>query len=686
MSIESNFLKITKENILAAIFEVDREGVPKGFDSQYYDVVYAGKPYPPKVLVSKAYRFATGEIIKNTDFSGGEESKAFAILRDCGFTIVKKDAVVLTELLQKFIENSMLINRDRTKASLKTKEYDHEFKDTKIRVSFGQGGFTDVPWFGFLNYGQTIQKGIYPVILFLRNKNVNNLEVCFGISETETPGHKWKPEYLYSLKNSGSVNFPLSYVNDSFTINSTADFQRQASAILKSVNDVIEKFHKQFNPAKVDAIENYLVAKDHEVETLPVLQTLNTIFYGPPGTGKTSKATELISEFKKSYKVTQKANISTFMQDLSWHEVIALVMHDLGGKNIKVPQIEDHQYIKDKLAGSNNKSLKNTIWNALQSHTAPESKSVKLNHGARLLPYLFDKNDKSEWSLEPSWQEDLANIFEEYKKAKTGSSKMVENTKFVTFHQSYSYEDFIEGIRPVSRNGELKYEILPGSFKSFCDTARGDLDNKYLFVIDEINRGNISKIFGELITSIEDSKRFNPKVKNHCIPIALQYSTDTLFTVPHNVYIVGTMNTADRSIAMLDIALRRRFVFERLFPDVSKVEEVQGVELREIFETLNNKIKVLIGEDYQIGHTYFMNLENNTEKLKQTWFHKILPLLNEYFYGDFEKLSTLVGPFIVSSEVNVGWKSESIRESFRLKIIDEYPVDSQFVEDLNSLK
>ena len=327
---------------------------------------------------------------------------------------------------------------------------------------------------------------------------------------------------------------------------------------------------------------------------------------------------------------------------------------------------------------------------------------------------------------------------DEYKKLKEefNNYKNEGRIEFVTFHQSYSYEEFVEGIKPDISSDDLKYKLNEGIFKRICVNADakfsdnfdeiyakfldeinsveglyklktrkykkefgleinsnnnlniymgndfhkqgtitkenlqkhflqyrtqndwsgyydGIIDylkekyhlkkqNKkvqsYILIIDEINRGNISKIFGELITLIEEDKRENMSVK-------LPYSQDN-FTVPKNLYIIGTMNTSDRSIASIDIALRRRFIFKEMMPNVNLVPDIKvfGIDLRNIFTTLNERISVLLDRDHQIGHSYFMKINNETD-LERIWFDNVLPLLNEYFYGDWEKLCALLGDF-----------------------------------------
>ena len=218
--------------------------------------------------------------------------------------------------------------------------------------------------------------------------------------------------------------------------------------------------------------------------------------------------------------------------------------------------------------------------------------------------------------------------------------KDVERVMMVQFHQSYSYEDFVMGYRP-SKEG---FELREGSFYKFCKKAEEDSENDYFFIIDEINRGNLSKIFGELFMLIENDKRGE---KNK---IQLLYS-DELFFIPKNVYIIGLMNTADRSLAMLDYALRRRFAFFDLKPGFDSDgfnEYQQGLSddafdnIVEIMKELNQDIKEdeSLGEGFRIGHSYLCNLksENVDEKLNYIIEYELIPLLKEYWFDESEKI------------------------------------------------
>ena len=269
--------------------------------------------------------------------------------------------------------------------------------------------------------------------------------------------------------------------------------------------------------------------------------------------------------------------------------------------------------------------------------------------------------------------------------------------KFLTFHQSYSYEEFVEGIKPQIRTDEecssVSYEYNKGVFKEICQQANSDPDNNYLLIIDEINRGNISKIFGELITLIESDKRVipngerifeNTKTQNEELVVTLPY-TKSKFGVPSNLYILGTMNTSDRSIASIDIALRRRFKFKEMMPNSDLVADFE-CNFKEIFEKLNTKIKILLDRDHQIGHSYFIETkyaDADINILKEIWFSEILPLLNEYFYCDWEKLKLIIPGFIKKLDVPEMLKNECDDSIYEFKTFDEV---SDFEKALNQEK
>lgn len=402
----------------------------------------------------------------------------------------------------------------------------------------------------------------------------------------------------------------------------------------------------------------------------PVSACFNRIYYGPPGTGKTRAVTRLLEcDYRKQAKSISLEKwrsqlIAEKIAVLKWWEGAAAALYDLGG-TAKVAEIAAHRFIQAMIsANGSNRNVQQILWGILQSHTVGESISVRVTQ--RRSPAVFDKSPESVWRFAGDWKEACADLIALVDQLKQGQqdADAVQRYSFVTFHQSYGYEEFVEGLRPVlagdAEAGEVAYEIRPGVFKELCRKARQAPDQRFAMVIDEINRGNISKIFGELITLIEPDKR-DPLDGSARFPeVTLAYSGEK-FSVPANVDIIGTMNTADRSLALLDTALRRRFEFKPLMPDTRAEKdpadqdsaplaglvvttEAGVIDIRLLLERMNERIEALYDRDHGIGHAYLTELADEEdgrsrfERLAATFRKRIVPLLEEYFFEDWRKI------------------------------------------------
>lgn len=402
----------------------------------------------------------------------------------------------------------------------------------------------------------------------------------------------------------------------------------------------------------------------------PVGSPVNRIYYGPPGTGKTFTLTRLL---KKEYEQAMQSVsteqwrsqvIAEKIAVLRWWEGAAAALYDLGGK-AKVADIAAHRFIQAIVAAKGRmQNVKQTLWGTLQHHTVIDSKTVNIK--LRLGPAVFDKSADSVWRFAGDWQEACADLIALVDQLKAGlqDAGAVRRYSFVTFHQSYGYEEFVEGLRPVlngdAEAGEVEYEIRAGVFKELCRKARQAPDQRFAMVIDEINRGNISKIFGELITLIEADKRDPLDGTPPAAEVTLAYSGEK-FSVPANVDIIGTMNTADRSLALLDTALRRRFDFVALMPDIRAEKDPAApdsaplaglvvtldsgvIDVRGMLQRINERIEALYDRNHCIGHAYLTTLvevpdgTTRFEALAATFRNRIVPLLEEYFFEDWQKI------------------------------------------------
>lgn len=258
------------------------------------------------------------------------------------------------------------------------------------------------------------------------------------------------------------------------------------------------------------------------------------------------------------------------------------------------------------------------------------------------------------------------------------TTALVDKAAFVTFHQAMQYEDVVEAIRPVldgdgeegreedgnGESGGLRYRQYAGPLMRILRAALDNPGDEHVVVIDEINRGDISRILGPLISSLEPDKRLGA-----AFPIGFdsQYpraGEDPRIFMPSNLHIIGTMNSADRNIALVDYALRRRFEFVEVSPDpalLAPTKDSPSIDLEMLLETLNRRIGFMLGKEYEIGHGYLMGCDTNAQVVRR-FAQRVLPLLAEYFYGNEGSLLLVLGDRI-GGEENI-YRIETAASSF----------------------
>lgn len=424
-------------------------------------------------------------------------------------------------------------------------------------------------------------------------------------------------------------------------------------------------FDDEKQPFDAVPISSAIAADDAALAERFGIAPRNVVFFGPPGTGKTwTLLEEILPAYTDDPEVeSETVRLERIASGLGWFEVIAAVL-EAQGNLMRVPQIRDHRFVEAKLAsGVKPKHLNALMWGMLQLHTVRESKTVNTNIEKRIEPLIFDKNERSEWGLVSNWREiapELEGISNAFRGQGEVKSIQIERYEMVTFHPSFSYEDFVEGLRPVDverEDGSTFIEIRPvsGALKRLCERARRNPGNRYALIIDEINRGNIAKIFGELITLIEPDKRLRFDENGRRtggVEVRLPYTGET-FGVPENVDFYGTMNTSDRSIALVDIALRRRFIFRELVPlpeviegagegQIEPDDDGDFVDLRRLLRVINARLMLLRGRDSRIGHAYLTSV-TDLDALRAAFRDRIIPLLQEYFYEDWAGVAQVLG-------------------------------------------
>ncbi|WP_233709986.1 MULTISPECIES: McrB family protein [unclassified Helicobacter] len=406
----------------------------------------------------------------------------------------------------------------------------------------------------------------------------------------------------------------------------------------------------------------------------------NQILYGPPGTGKTfsvaDKAIEILDPSKlgdsremikkifDTYKNQGQIEFITFHQSYSYEDFIEGIRPKISDRGEVSYEIKDGIFKKicKKALENYNNSLKN-----LEELQEEEEITKKVED---FLDHLIENEIKIQKTKKGEF------FVSDYDK-----HRIYISTKDTKIDIAPSMDEFIRIIKSkkdFASSKEMAKEVFGEDnqqqkrtylfhlfklFKNFKDEKKYEIKNienhlkPYVLIIDEINRGNVSKIFGELITLIEEDKRIG---NDEELRVTLPYSQEE-FGIPKNLYIIGTMNTADRSITSLDIALRRRFDFIEVMPDSSKLEKevVDGINLKDLLDSMNERIRYLYDREKMIGHAFFLKVENK-EDLKRIFQKKIVPLLQEYFYNDYERIDVILNHngMIIEKKIGISSKIE----------------------------
>lgn len=453
---------------------------------------------------------------------------------------------------------------------------------------------------------------------------------------------------------------------------------------------MIEKLTGLYRGEFSDVIYNMVKNADIEMNTNINNFDKNIILYGPPGTGKTYNSARYAvaicdnlsleevkawdySDVMKRYnelKKSSRINFVTFHQSYGYEEFIEGIS----------PILDDSVDSSDV-----NYTIKDGVFKQFcQKAIKPDNDNIDL--AAKVWLIRLNGNGKNDVKtfcfnnnvMRFNWNDNDAEIYKKYmEKINVGDyvisyceqSRFVDGIgivsddelKFVEEYDSFKWQrevkwlamNIMEDVKSINDDKWLgNFEISSTKIqvldllkvaRKYNDSIRKDNNKPCVFIIDEINRGNISKIFGELITLIEDTKRAGMPEETS---VELPYSHRP-FSVPSNVYILGTMNTADRSIAMMDTALRRRFNFIEMMPKSDNLEgiEVEGVDIKKLLDTMNKRIEVLYDREHTLGHAFFIGLDNYStiNDLKNIFKNKIIPLLQEYFYEDYAKIQLVLG-------------------------------------------
>jgi 5-methylcytosine-specific restriction protein B len=533
-----------------------------------------------------------------------------------------------------------------------------------------------------------------PGDLVVANQGISRV---LAVGEVQAPGYEWHPE-REKYKHTVRVKWDTSYATD---------IPPQKRWALVTVAPVPNELYQQIVERRsqeggtgasrggappVVTIDPLFMELEAALE-----RKRQVILYGPPGTGKTyaarrfvawwlkkklgdAQASSVLSSPEKLQEAEQSLSTTRVEQRVFWSVANAKEWHwdtlfKKGRDTLRYGRIKrnyEKLQVGDLVIGYLAAPEKRIVALARISHGLQPNRKGELEIGiepvtpidggltwdellqdpilSKSEPIRFN-NQGTLFSLSPEEADHLLEQLAERDRRvepHVSATDGVGQLTFLTFHPSYSYEDFVEGFRPVEvGSGPLTVRLEDGVFKRICRAALANPDKPYLVLIDEINRANLAKVFGELITLLEKDKRG--------LRVTLPQSKEG-FVIPDNVYLLGTMNTADRSIKLMDAALRRRFAFLELMPrlDLLQGGKVEGLELDDFLEELNRRIAAREGREKQIGHAFLLGPDGEPiaepEEFARRFRQEILPLLQEYCYDDYGALAEYLGERIVKRD------------------------------------
>jgi len=696
---------------------------------------------------------------------------------------------------------NQFINRSIQKDSLKTNDIlknNSNYKWFKVKISFWMWTYAKITWISFLRDGNKTSKGIYPAVLF--NIETKKIVVAYGISETNPPVLNWWIENKQKILEIWWNKYKASYIEDIFNYN-----QFSVNDIILSLDNVIDYYNwipKNYenntsfwiyspweNASKWDEFHSNWIMwigwdelwnfNDYSSKD-EIRERLSEI------TGKDNPYNDVLAceDFVRNIKIWDIVIPKQWTKNYLWYWIVEWdyefddsLEEYKSKRNVKwvkkwIWEETEWSIVLKTLTNIDKytdyiEKLRKLLWINLTENNinTPQMDTISklLNTKKQIILY---------WPPGTGKTYNIKSLIENHSWEDYDTLKNNGRVEFITFHQSFSYEEFIEWIKPNldGDSGEISYEIKAWVFKEIANKAKvknisqdnfekvyqkfiDDVDvnwwlvleslirakeftiyknsnsnikfhantdkaypwvvkkdvlehylrtweaidwpsytksiwkylidtywyiqtsendsssiKNYYLIIDEINRWNISKIFGELITLLEADKRI---WEANEVITKLPYSKED-FWIPSNLFIVATMNTSDKSIVSLDTALRRRFWFIEMLPDYTLEwlqREIEGINLSTLLQKINNRIEYLIDKDHLIGHSYFLKMKN-IEDIKSVIYNEIVPLLEEYFYWEeekmmqvlwswlFEKKNTANDLFEKKAQIDIAWEQQ----------------------------